>query len=617
MKYTITFLLCLFISEFYGQHYKFEKVTVQELSKTQDDDFPEAPAAILHKDIMFEYGKVLYVSERIKIYNKEGFEYSNWETQFDDIESLRAYIYNLENGQVVQTKVGKENIFKEKVDNDTEITKIAFPNVKEGSILELRYKVQYIGMRYINTQAFIPIKRLKISIRNPNNFRLKVTENPLSKVFLTRNEKNSEFVFLGQNIEPLKREKYVSNINNYRGRIFIEKVWLSNDRWLNTWEDVAESYNDYDWFGGELKKDGGIYKKDLKNLIGTETDPLEISKRIFHFVQNRMTWDNYYSRGCNNMRKIYIDKEGDTGDINLLLTSMLRKAGLKANPALITSKNRGYILFPTIMGFNNLIATVEIDNKIYLLDASQKKAPFGLLPENLINGNGLIVYKDDTYKLVLTNEMPASKNTTLIKASINADELSVNGSIATRINNHFAWNFRNRYDDSEGKSYSNTLEKTYKLLTVSDLEKKNFEDLEKPISYSYNFEFDDSIEEINGDLYFEPLLYFGVTENIFKEEDRKFTIDYEYPFSKSYIFNYQIPEGYVVRNLPKAKKIVIENNIGFLKYNVHATNNMIQVSFIIQINHALIPASYYEGLKALYAEYFRISKSKIVLSKSI
>ena len=96
---------------------------------------------------------------------------------------------------------------------------------------------------------------------------------------------------------------------------------------------------------------------------------------------------------ASNLHKTFISKKGDTGDINLLLTSMLKKAGIRANLTLIASKSRGYVLFPTFTGFNSLISTVEIGDDIFLLDASQKNAAFGLIHQNLMNGNGLIVKK--------------------------------------------------------------------------------------------------------------------------------------------------------------------------------------------------------------------------------
>lgn len=596
-----------------AQNFKFDDITKAELAITQDGVFPEADAAILHRNILFKYGRALYFSERIKIYKKDGFEYSNFETNFEDIKSLKAYVYNLEGGNIVKTKVDRKNIFKEKND-DRETMKFAFPNVKEGSILEITYKVENIGMRYLYTQAAIPTKKIKIAIQNPGRLGLKVSENPLGKVFLKRFDSDFQILFRGENIPALKEEEYVPNINAYRGKLFIERIWLKSGRQLNTWADVAERHNDYSWFGRELKSSGSYYKDELKRILGNETDTLKRAKIIYYYLQDRMNWDDYYSRGADNIRETFISKKGDTGDINLLLTSMLKKAGIRAHLTPVASKSRGYILFPTFTGFNSLISTVEIGDDMFLLDASRKNATFGLIHQDLMNGDGLVIYEDDSYKLIPTKSDVKSVSTRLIEMSISPEEMIVTGKVKRRITNHFAWEYRNDYGKFDGTSYKKTLEKNA-LLRVSNFEQKNLNDPQYPIDMSYDFEYEENVEFINDEVYFEPLLFFGISENVFKNEKRLFPIDYEYPFLRNYIINCKIPEGYEVKLLPKAQNITVEDNVGKLKYNINSNDTHIQISFAVEINYALIPSIYYDGLKSLYEEHFRISESKVVLSK--
>lgn len=55
------------------------------------------------------------------------------------------------------------------------------------------------------------------------------------------------------------------------------------------------------------------------------------------------------------MRKAYKDKTGNIADINLMLTAMLRSAGLTANPVLVSTRSNGIALFPNRNAFNYVI----------------------------------------------------------------------------------------------------------------------------------------------------------------------------------------------------------------------------------------------------------------------
>ena len=59
------------------------------------------------------------------------------------------------------------------------------------------------------------------------------------------------------------------------------------------------------------------------------------------------------------MRKAYKDKTGNVAEINLMLTAMLRYAGINANPVLVSTRSNGIALFPNRTAFNYVIAAVE------------------------------------------------------------------------------------------------------------------------------------------------------------------------------------------------------------------------------------------------------------------
>lgn len=614
MQKAILLLLVFIFSQLSAQDYEFGDVSFKELKETKDDVFGEANAKLIYREIEFEFGKVLYVFERIKIYNKEGFNHAKWEINFDDVESLKAYTHNLENGQIVSVKVDKGSVFKENVGNGVEISKISFPNVKEGSVLELKYKVRDIGLRSINTQATIPIKNLFVLLKNPYSYELKITENPLSKVDLKVNQKPYEIRYRGTNIKGIKEERFVENTDSYLGKLYIEQVVGKGKGKLDDWGDVAETYNDWLPFGQELKKNH-FFRDDLRAFIDDSMSPMEKAKAVYYYLQERMQWNYNYSLGSENIRASYNDKKGSVSDINLTLTSMLRWVGLEANPLLLASVNRGYVLFPTVKGFNNTITALEIDDQIYYLDASSKYANFGEIRNAFINGNALIVYKDDTYKIVQTSPTKISKEFSIVSVDLDLENATAVGSLKSRYNDYSAYDFRGKYLLKSKDAYRDFLTEEHPKLTPSNIEFKDLSNGKKPVTISYNFSYKDCLEKIGDNIYVEPLLYFGMYENQFNETERLYPIDFRYPYSKTITININLPEGYKIDELPEPKKISLEENNASFSFNTTQVGSVLQISYQLDINYALVNAGYYDGYKQMFTEILKTSQSKIILSK--
>ena len=62
-------------------------------------------------------------------------------TQDETISGLKAVTYNLENGKIVETKAKSDGFFNEKFSDNLTLVKVALPNVKVGSVVEITYKI--------------------------------------------------------------------------------------------------------------------------------------------------------------------------------------------------------------------------------------------------------------------------------------------------------------------------------------------------------------------------------------------------------------------------------------------------------------------------------------------
>jgi len=652
MKKIIFALVLLNQTLMFAQNYKFGKVSKEEI---QEEIYPldsTANAAYLYKQrrSYFDFDQstgwfklITEIHQRIKIYKKEGFDYANHSIVYynpdsgdrERIYSIKGYTYNLENGKVVKEKLSKNNIFKEKINKYNSKVKLTMPDVKEGSVLELRYQISSpypTSIADVEFQKGIPIKKLESQIEIPEYYEF----NKNSKGFLSlpmkvsiKNENvgstrfNVEIIrFEGTNIEALKdNEPYVANINNYRGGVKFElaetnfiQIGGNFKKYSTTWGSVCKQIFESSSFGEELNK-SSYYKKDLETILAVAKTPEQKIGAIFQFVKNKVKWNGFIGKYTDKgVRKAYKERLGNAADINLMLTAMLRSAGLNSNPVLVSSKGNGIPFFPTLDGFDYVISIVEFEEGGYvLLDATEPYSKPNLLPSRALNWNGRKVMQNGGSSWVkLTNSKHSTEENNLyVKLK---EDLSIEGLCRTKLENHRALNFRKKYNHVKEESLITQYEEANGI-EVDDFKILHKDEIYKPITRNVKFLSEDLVESINGKLYIEPLLFLTQHKNPFKLKERKFPVDFSTPWKVQSLVTMKIPEGYKIETIPEAFAIALPDKLGVFKYEVKQSGNKVSTVCILQFDSHVIAPKYYPYLKDFYSKLVKKESEKIVLVK--
>ncbi|MFD1160842.1 DUF3857 domain-containing protein [Hwangdonia seohaensis] len=668
MKNIVTLLAVLFAFQITtAQDYKFGKVSKEELEETFNPLDSSASATYLFKyrKTFYEYDRdkgfqlITEVHERIKIYNQEGFDYATKAINLyksgshqEIARGLKAYTYNLVGGKIEDTKLKKEGIFKTEKSKYRNETKFTMPNIKEGSVVEYEYKI--ISPFYQNVDEFrfqhaIPIKKLEAEFQAPEYYNFKVNmkgflkitpkiENKRDKITFSSksrtgqsgavrtsfNSSDLEFTkkvstYNLENIPALKDEPYVNNINNYRSSVKYELSYVKMPQstieyYSTTWEDVVKTIYKSSSFGDELDK-SGYYEDDIDALIGSVSDPKKRIALIFNFVKSKVKWNEYYGyRTADGVRKAYREQVGNVAEINLMLTSMLRYAGLEANPVLVSTRRNGIPIFPTREGYDYVISCVELPTGNVLLDATNKYGSPNVLPFRTLNWEGRIIKKDGSSSLISLYPNENSKNSILMMASL-SEEGDLEGNFRSVKTNHKALSYRERYNNTDEDDFLEKLENNYDGLEVSDFKVSNAVELSKPVMESYKF-FKESQADIIGDkIYFSPLFFLRSKENPFKLEKREFPVDFGYPSSSTYRITIKLPEGYKVESIPEASAYALPDNLGIFKYMLSQNQSTIQLLIDTKINTSIISPLYYDTLKAYFKQLIEKENEQIVLTK--
>lgn len=667
-SFAIIFSLLFSIGTF-SQDFRYGKISEDDFKSYATPVNPSDNATVIYKkqNIRFDYlermgfVQINEIHERIIIHNKEGFDwatkkiglYNRSSANSENLQSLKGYTYTLENGKVEKEKLRSDGMFEEIANKYWKNKSFTMPNVKEGCIIEYSYEVMspYSQIDDIDIQYTIPVLHYELKITTPEYFVYNRLLNPKAAYNpdLKESSKNNSITFNNKertgfsmskttfsqstvqykdniisinatNIPALKQEPFVDNLDNYRAKLIMEltATKFPNEpvkAFSSTWENVTKTIYEDDDFGGQLKKTG-YFENDLKAILGDESDDIAKVILIHDFVKSKMKWNGYYGYASENgVRKAYKDGVGNVGDINLMLISMLRQAGLAANPILISTKNNGIPLLPTRTGFNYVIAGVVANNTAILLDATQKYSTPNVLPIISINWLGRVIRNDESSDWVELTPTVPSKEVISLNIKLNPD-LSASGKVRNQFTDYQAFRLRDRYQNYSNEQIVETLEKDKGELEISNLEIENMTDVSRPMLQSYEYSLENAMEEIGGKLYFSPLLFLAPKVNPFKEDKRNYPIDFVYPIADKYMISIMLPEGYTVETLPESAKFEYNGTEGGFTYMSQQNGSMLQISITFDLKKTMIFASEYEHFKRFYQFMIEKQTEKVVLKKA-
>ena len=667
----ITLLAFLLVaSTAFAQDFRFGKVSIEELQEEAHPKDSESDAAILYRE---QYSHLDYyqnsgfrltteVFERIKIYNSDGFE---WATQNipiytggsenESVGKIKGVTYTLEDGKIEETKLRNDGIFEEEKNKFYDLKKFTMPNLKPGCVIEFQYQITspyYSSIDEIRLQEEIPVNQVDVSFYAPewlvyqlhrkgllplnveetsqaDRINYSVRQGSSTGNFQTKDRPRLEtrtidfqrkgYKVTASDIPAMREEAFSSNIDNYKAALNFELSFTNFpgeplQTMSSSWEAVSKSIYDSDNFGGQLNSTR-FFDDAIDEVIAGATSPSEKLTRIFEYVKQKMVWNNYIGVYADEgVKEAYKNGVGNSADINLMLVSMLRYAGIDANPVILSTRDNGIPVYPTRNGFNDVIAGAKLEDHIFLLDLTNKKGAPDLLDENLLNWNGRMIREDGSSEWVSLYPSAHATESTLISTEINAD-LTTTGSLKSRYTGNYGLLFRKKFGESSQDDQLKAFEGMYSGIELDGLALENLDNVYEPLEVAYDFELLSGIEEVGDKLYVSPLMHKATDENPFKSDERLHPIDFRYPWKDRYIINIKIPEGYTVESIPESVLYNMTDKLASFAYRVSQSGNSINISTDFSLNSSIIAPDYYQDLKKFYEMIVTKQNEKIVLTK--
>jgi len=649
---TISILMFNFI---FAQNEEFElgKIDIKELQNNVCPIDSNAGAYIIaeygntysEKESMDNYSLVFNKKIRIKIIKNSEVNQGTFRFQlissysgFEKLEYISGYTYNLENGTIVKSKLKNESQFEELLNANRKEIKISMPNVKEGSVIDLEYTIRspYLwNVRNWQFQHDIPVLLSHYNFKASSYCTYKGMLHGLIKVETPENENNSkkngksssgthdQKTYIATNVPAYKEEPFMLSPKNYISYVEYELESVSfpgrsTKNYSKDWVTIRKDLLDNKDFG-DLLNDASFLKDTLERINFGIYDPKEKAKTIYNYVRTNFKWngrEGIYAH--KKLKTIVKDKTGSIAEINLLLTAMLKQVGFKSYPAILSTRNNGVILmsYPLIDKFNYVISTLVVANDTILLDATSRNCPFGKVPFRCLNFQAEMLGEKEAVTIDI-NPNTENSEFKIVDLKMNPATLALSGKIQSKSKGYKALSKRNDFFDTSNKDeYEKKILNKYPGLTIGSYEFKDFDSVEKPaISIFDDVEITGKVES-NGDiLTINPLLYDLSKKNPFKDEDRKYPVDYGYPETISYIFNFEIPKGYMVDELPKSAKILLPDNGGSYEYNIEEANGKIQLLSKFILSKTFFVGDAFKELREFYNQIITKENQLIVLKK--
>lgn len=625
---------------------KFGSVSDAEIDMTVYSPDTSAVAVMLYREytmdlVISEVSGVIVkditVHERIKVLKEEGkrfgdfsFLYLNSNSTKEAYSGVKVETFNRENGKVVRTKMSKKFDFDEKYAEDVRRRSFSAENVKVGSVIEVAYKFsspRYYAIDDIDIQLTIPVNQTHIEVGYAEYFGVNRTQrgsvptryrkdNRIANLpGATSYEVNLD-VFDAVDVPALPAESHSFCPDQYRGAITydLSSVVIPGvvfESISMKWPDVDKAISESDIF--RVCKGKFRDAKELEAaLTGVEGDEARIAA-VRNYVVGKVKWDEESQLVPDDAREILKRGSGSDADINALTASALNTLGYTAEPVMIRRRTSGMLIdhHISLRSFDTFILRVTAPGGQgpWYLDAARDEGYLNVLnPLFLVEKARVIPFNGSGEWVDLTN-LTRSHVSELVKMRMEPDG-TLTGSAQIVANQEDSYLVKAHYNsfDTEDAFLEDIESDEHIEITAFEIKKEYGPTAE--INYSFEKE-----NEAGSLLYIQPVLSSFHSSSDFRKEERKLPVDFPYPESITYSFSLEIPEGYVVEELPEKVGLTFPSLEGRIQFATQQVGNIVSVLYRASLGKMLVLPEEYADLRLFWETAIGVEKSTIVLKK--
>lgn len=578
---------------------------------------------------------------RIKVLDSEGGKASVVDIPYyfqNNIESIMALKGETIHPDGTRIPLDTTGIRTISVNSRVKLKEFTLPNPTPGSVLEYAYTVKrryieelpdfyfmntaptaYSLVRLINSK-YIRYDATPVNMKKPpHHIRQSIDT---SSVHLIFTQPHPPPVIIDNwyefNVPALHKEPYITSLDDYR--------WKMKFIWKEFGNPRQELEKSWDIVAAEIRKRHGLednmekYKDllDIGKRFKTEgLDSTAMQDSIFLYVNRKVTYNNNTSVFSEkDLSQVLAGKPSDQSAINQALIMILRGAGFKANPLLISTRDWGKILtnFPSVYQFNGLIAYTHVNGKDYFMDASKPHSVPNLLPVTDINGSGFLL-KADNYRWVTIDPTRSVFHMDVNLTCRLSAEGSLTGHVEASHEGYLAQQLRSK-KESPVSNYDivrSDLFGRYATPEIDSIKFRNLNDYDKPVIINADFKLKDYATSYQSGLELAPLVVGYLLKNPFGNNERSLPITLQAPEELTVHFHMKLPEGFNMKHIQNNVRMNIPG--AYLSFQTHAGKKELSYDFSVGVNRKKFGTDLFPQLIDMYQKWVELSHTQIFINK--
>ncbi|MGZ5191471.1 MAG: transglutaminase-like domain-containing protein, partial [Flavisolibacter sp.] len=418
-----------------------------------------------------------------------------------------------------------------------------------------------------------------------------------------------------KNIPGLRDESYSTSYRDFLQRVDFQLSAVSYRgsirKYSTTWKEMTRELLEDKDFGSQLNKSISI-SSELKPLLSGAGYSFEKMKLIHEFVRKNIAWNNIDSKySIDGLKRVVEKRQGTSGELNLLMINLLRSADIEADPMLVSERAHGRVdtSYPFKDQFNKVVAYVNIDDKKYILDASDSYTPSGMTPVELLNTVGFVV---DRKRPVFVRIGDAGKKRSYVinVRSRIAPTAEIYSEASVDMYDYARISKAAKYKSNKEGYISEFLKSNPDMLidsfTVSNLESDS-------LPLAHHLLLKHSMNKSGNYFLLNYNLFTGFDKNPFIADYRFTNIDFGAKYTCVVKNNFQLPDNMVVESFPKNSRISMPGNTLSATRQITQNDKEITVSLLIEFNTPQFGPDGYDGVKEFFKKMTEMLNEPIVL----
>lgn len=641
---------------------KFGDISDAEMNMARYDKDPEAGAIVLFDigesrfiDNRYDYDIRFSRTKRIKIFDKSALDQAEISIPFyvdgsgrtETVRTIEAYTYNEINGKTIRIAVKESDIYEERINEWWRRKKFVFPDVQEGSVLEMRYVVESPFLFNLPDWDFqdeiptiysqyevriIPFYEYIFHLQGKNSFDMQNSRVSSEKrIWGTLKKqrgvttgtgveyKEQIYTFGMREVPAFKDESYITSVNDYIIKLDFQLAKIhypggGSNEIMTTWPELNKTLLNHDKFGKYIKRSRRFAKRALKNSINLEgQSEAQKIKTLVQYVKDNFSWNEYNAKFTSKSPADLVkEKTGNSADVNLFLLALFNAAEIDAHPVILSTRKNGKINvdYPFDKDFNYVVVMAGREQSI-LVDATNVFLPFYKIPVRCINETGLIVKKDEVKWVGLEDKILSSKKSQIVIRP-NPETLKAATSISSFYDGYEAGLFKDDHHDDFASIKDFFLSKG--ISQVQGVRTRNYDQPEEP--YQIFIEGETDIEKIGDKIVVSPFLDLVMNENKLRQKNRSYPVDLIYGREESISVTIFIPDGFEADQLPGNAEISDDLADIQLKY-VKADEDKILITGKYILKKAVYGTDEYSKVKEHFNKIVSRFNDDIVLKATL